>query len=172
MWAFSVKQLCGYHKTEVKRGGCWSTMIQILLSKRFLFLYFALFMHLIILMSHKTPGRPPAQQNRSPVLAGCTTFRRWEGEKEAGWGKPVKPERKWRMWSGEQTAASRELPLCLAFFLLLPPDPAASLTTSPPLEKHKQLKSPHWARASQNTLHSLVRTRGNMTRITRTSFTT
>lgn len=172
MWAFSVKQLCGHNKTEVKRGECWSTMIQILLLKRFLFLYFGLFMHLIILMSHKTPGLPPAQQNRSPLLAGCTTFRRWEGEKEAGWGKPVKPERKWRMWSGEQTAASRELPLCLAFFLLLPPDPAASLTTSPPLEKHKQLKSPHWARASQNTLHSLVRTRGNVTRITRTSFTT
>lgn len=172
MWAFSVKQLCGHNKTEVKRGGCWSTMIQILLLKWFLFLYFVLFMHLIILMSHKTPGRPPAQQNRSPLLAGCTTLSRWEGEKEAGWGKPVKPERKWRMWSGEQTAASRELPLCLAFFLLLPPDPAASLTTSPPLEKHKQLKSPHWARASQNTLHSLVRTRGNVTRITRTSFTT
>lgn len=170
MWAFSVKQLCGYNKTEVKIGGCWSKMIPILLLKWFLFLYFARFMHLIILMSHKTPGLPPAQQNWSPLLARCTTLCRWEGEKEAGWGKPVKPERKWRMWSGEQTGASRELPLCLAF-LLLPPDPAASLTTSPPLEKHKQLKSPHWARASQNTLQSLVRTRGNMTRITRTSFT-
>lgn len=170
MWAFSVKQLCGYNKTEVKRGGCWSKMIPILLLKWFLFLYFARFMHLIILMSHKTPGLPPAQQNWSPLLAGCTTLCRWEGEKEAGWGKPVKPERKWRMWSEEQTGVSRELPLCLAF-LLLPPDPAASLTTSPPLEKHKQLKSPHWARASQNTLQSLVRTRGNMTRIARTSFT-
>lgn len=69
------------------------------------------------------------------------------------------------MWWGVQTAASGELPLCVAF-LLLPPDPAASLTTSLPLEKHKQLKSPRLASASQNISQSLVETRGTVTRIT------
>lgn len=60
--------------------------------------------------------QPPDRQQWSALWAGCTTLCEWEGKKEVGWGKPVKPERKQRMWLGEQTAASRELALCLALF--------------------------------------------------------
>lgn len=61
------------------------------------------------------------------------------------------------MWSGEKTAARRELPLCLAV-LLLPPEPAASLTTSWPLEKHKQ--SPLWGEKKKNAQTLYSRWRG------------
>lgn len=113
---------------------------------------------------HSTVGELDLSSLSRPLFCYVTG----RGKKDAGGGKPVKPERKQRMWWGEQRAASGELPLCVAF-LLLPPDPAASLTTSPPLEKHKQLESPRWARASQNISQSPVETSGTVTRITCTS---
>lgn len=74
---------------------------------------FHLCTYLIILVSHETPGLP-----RSPTESqqAAPLYKTGREEKDAGGEKPVKPERKRRMWWGEQTAASGELPLCVAFF--------------------------------------------------------
>lgn len=84
--------------------------------------------------------------------AAWTALCNWKGEQGAGGWTPMKPKRKPRMWWREQMAASDSslFVWLFFFFLLLPPVPAASLTAWPPLEKHKQLETIDWARASQN----------------------
>lgn len=97
---------------------------------------------------------PAVQQN----LSRRHHFMKLGGRKRCRRRKTSKAGEEAKDVVGRANSSQRRAPpLCgFFFFLQLPPDPAASLTTSPPLEKHKQLKSPLWARASQNISQSLV----------------